>query len=178
MFRYSFPDFDLDLRSLNFVQITRNIKDAYHIIEYTILSLLKYPLSTVLPMNDTSQLEDQRATNSLSNALGGEEVSSTFAKLLSCLFLIILQTSVIAGYQSSHMVHVPQTLYVPRPYEANFKKEANLLFTLPGLIGITLDAALRYNGPKAWETESVDCFKLAKKITIRVLVSSQTPSNL
>ena len=76
------------------------------------------------------------------------------------------------------MIHIPQTLYVPRPYEANFKKEDSLLFNLPGLIGITLDAALRYNGPMAWETESVDCFMLAKKITIRVLVSSQTPSDL
>ena len=129
-------------------------------------------------MNHISQLEDQHTTSSLSNALGGEEVSATFTQMLSRFFLIILQTAVIAGYQSSHMMHVPQTLYIPRPYEANFMKEASLLFTLPGLIGITLDAALRYNGPKAWETESVDCFRLAKKITIRVLVSSQTPSDL
>ena len=77
MFRYSFPVFDLNLRPLNLVQITRNIKDAYHIIEYTILSHLKYPLSTVLPMNDTSQPEGQHAANSLSNALGGEEVFAT-----------------------------------------------------------------------------------------------------
>ena len=70
------------------------------------------------------------------------------------------------------MTHVPQTLYTPRPYESRFTKEVDISFASPGQCGITLDAALHYNCPKKWETEYLDCFMMAKKITIRILVSS------
>ena len=80
------------------------------------------------------------------------------------------QNAVITGYQLSHMVHVPQALYTPRPYESVFKKEDTILFTSPGKLGVTLDAALRFQGPKEWETEYFACLMTSKKITIRVLV--------
>ena len=127
------------------------------------------PLNMQQPTSQPHTLRLQGTSNSLSNALAGEEVFDTSRH--TNLLLTSLQAAVITGYQLSHMVHIPQRLYIPRTYESGFNKEAAITFAFPGNCGITLDAALRYNVPKVWETESVDCFTMAKKITIRVLVS-------
>lgn len=72
----------------------------------------------------------------------------------------------------SHMKHVPQALYTPRPHEALFAREPDINFNACGQYGITLDAALRLEGPREWEEELMCCFSMAKKITIRILVES------